>query len=159
MKKTLCLRILIASLLVAGLATTFLFLGSSPLLAQSEGTGALSGTVTDATGAVVANAMVLATSVASNQSRTETTDAAGGYKFSLLPPGVYKMRFAAKGFKTVVVPAVTVATTQTTVRNQSLQVGAISEVVQVTAGGEVLQTETSTLGGLIGSTDDDLAAA
>ena len=85
-------------------------------------------------------------------SRTETTDAAGGYKFSLLPPGVYKLRFAAKGFKTVEVPAVTVATTQTTVRNQSLQVGAVSEVVQVTAGGEVLQTETSTLGGLIGST-------
>ncbi len=149
MKKTVCLRVLFASLLVTWLA---IMLGTSPLLAQSAGTGALTGTVTDPTGAVVVNATVLATNVANNESRTATTGADGSYKFSLLPPGVYKVSFAASGFKTVQVPAVTIATTETSVRNQKLQVGSASENVEVTAGGEILQTATSTLGSLIGAT-------
>ena len=155
MKKAFSLRVLGASLLVMGLTAILLLLGTSPLLAQSGGTGALTGTLTDSTGAVVVNATVLATSLATNQSRTSVTDAAGSYKFSLLPPGVYKLSFTAAGFKTVLVPAVTVATTETAVRNQELQVGAASEKVEVTAGGEVLQTESSTLGGEIGSTAVD----
>ena len=152
MKKTLCLQILGASLLVMGLVTTLLLLGTSPLLAQSGGTGALTGTVTDPTGAVVVNATVLAINVANNQSRTAATDAAGSYKFSLLPPGVYMLRFAAKGFKTAEVPAITIVTTETASSEaQNLQVGATSENIQVTAGGEILQTATSTLGGEIGA--------
>ena len=59
------------------------------LLAQSAGTGALTGTVSDPTGAVVPGATVTLTSTDTNQTRTATTGAEGSYRFALLPPGTY----------------------------------------------------------------------
>lgn len=69
------------------------------LMGQSAGTGALTGTVRDPTGAVVPNAMVTLTSTDTNQVRNTVTGADGNYKFSLLQPGTYRVRFAAVGFK------------------------------------------------------------
>jgi hypothetical protein len=114
--------------------------------AQSAGTGAIVGTVTDPTGAVVPNATVTSTSKATNQSRTVTTGADGLYKFSLLPPGTYSLKFSSANFKTSEVPSVTVNVTETKTVNQVLEVGAISEKVTVEANIETLQTESSTLG-------------
>jgi hypothetical protein len=128
-------------LLIAG----FLLLTPS-LFAQSAGTGALTGTVTDSTGGVVPGATVVLTSTDTNQARTATTGAEGNYKFSLLPPGVYKVRFTATGFKTAEVSAVTVNVTETPVLDRSLEVGAQSDQVTVDAQAETLQTATSTLG-------------
>ena len=71
------------------------------LMAQTAATGALTGTVTDETSAVVPNATVTVTSADTGQARTVTTDAAGTYKVSLLPPGSYRVKFEASGFKTV----------------------------------------------------------
>ncbi len=82
------------------LAALLLFVLWVPsLLAQSAGTGALTGTITDPTGAVVPNVTVTLTSADTNQVRTAMTGADGSYKFSLLPPGAYRVRFAAAGFK------------------------------------------------------------
>ena len=82
-------------------------------LAQSAGTGALTGTVTDPSGAVTPGATVTITSADTNLSRTTTTGADGSYKFSLLPPGVYRVRFSATGFRTAEAAAVTVNVTET----------------------------------------------
>src|SRR6185437_4053475 len=76
--------------------------------AQSAGTGALTGTVTDAQGGAVAGVTV-----------TATTGPVGDYKFSLLPPGNYRLKFAAPGFKTSEVGNVTVTTTETATVNQA----------------------------------------
>ena len=57
------------------------------LRAQSAGTGALTGNVTDPSGAAVPGVTVTATNVDTNQARTLVTGTDGGYKFSLLPPG------------------------------------------------------------------------
>ena len=114
------------------LAVSAIFFTSS-LLAQSAGTGALTGTVTDATGGVVPRAQVTLVSTDTNQSRAVTTGADGVYKFALLPPGTYRVRFSAPGFKTAEVSAITVNVTETPVLDRALEVGSQSEQVTVEA--------------------------
>ena len=103
------------------------------LSAQTSGTAALTGTVTDPTGAVIANATVTATNVGTGQARTVTTGSDGVYKISLLPPGSYRVKFEAAGFQTVEVPSVQLAVTETPVLNRSLTVGAQTQQVTVEA--------------------------
>jgi hypothetical protein len=138
-------RVLHAAILVF-ICGTMLFLGAPLAQAQSAGTGALTGTVTDASGASVPNVTVTATSKATNQSRSMTTASDGGYKFSLLPPGTYTLKFSVANFKTSEVTAVTVAVTETQTIDKVLEVGAITEKVTVEANVETIQTESSTLG-------------
>ena len=124
---------------------------TSSLLAQSAGTGALTGTLTDPTGGVVPGAMVTLTSTDTNQVRTSTTSGDGTYKFALLPPGTYRIRFGAAGFKTAEVSAITVNVTETPVLDRALEVGSQSDQVTVEAQTETLQTATSTLGSTVGN--------
>src|SRR5271157_2407102 len=93
-------------------SSVLLLLWVPMLLAQSAGTGALEGTVTDPSGAVIPNVTVTLTSADTNQARTVTTSAGGSYKFGLLPPGAYRVRFAANGFKTAEVANVVVPVTE-----------------------------------------------
>ena len=128
-----------------------LFLCASPALPQSSTTGGLTGTVTDPSGGVIVGATVTATSLATGQERTVTTDSSGTYKFSLLQAGNYAVRFAASGFKTSQVPSVTINVTETPVLNQKLEVGAQSEQITVESTAETVQTQNATVGGLVGS--------
>ena len=107
--------------------------------------------MTDPTGAIVPGVSVVLVSLETNQARTVTTGGDGSYKFSLLPPGNYRLRFSASGFKTAEVPSVTVNVTETPVLDRTLEVGAQSEQVTVEATAEVLQTASSTLGTTVGS--------
>src|SRR5262249_26420314 len=122
------------------------------LLAQSAGTGALTGTVRDASGGVVPGVTVTLTSADTNSSRTTLTTEDGTYRFSLLPPGVYGAKFTIPGFKTSEVSSVTVRVTETQVLDKALEVGAQSDQVTVETQTEVLQTATSTLGATVGGT-------
>ena len=72
----------------------------SPLMAQTDESGALTGTVTDPSGAPVAFAMVTATSVATGQERPAATGTDGTYRVSL-PPGDYRVSFESAGYETV----------------------------------------------------------
>src|ERR1700728_1245571 len=128
-----------------------LFLFASPALPQSATTGGLTGTVTDPSGGVIASATVTATSLATGQERSVTTDASGTYKFSLLSAGNYSLKFSASGFKTSEVPSVTVNITETPVLNQNLEVGAQSEQVTVESTAETIQTQNATVGALVGA--------
>jgi hypothetical protein len=131
----------------------FLFAASISriLVAQSAGTGALAGTITDPSGAVVPGVNVTATNTETNQSRTTTTSTDGSYKFTLLPPGNYRIRFTATGFKSEEVPSVTVVVTETPVLNRTLEVGTQAEQVVVEATVTILQTQDSTLGTVVGN--------
>ncbi|HXX21356.1 MAG TPA: carboxypeptidase-like regulatory domain-containing protein [Candidatus Acidoferrum sp.] len=134
----------LAVTLLAGFA---IFLLCAPLAqAQTAGTGAITGTITDPSGGAVANAAVTATNTGTNQSHDAKTGADGVYKFSLLPPGVYKLHVAASGFKPAEIPSITVNVTETAAANATLEVGAVTESVTVESTVETLQTETSTLG-------------
>jgi Carboxypeptidase regulatory-like domain len=145
MKFNLSLRLaaIILLMFVAALAV------ARPLSAQSAGTGSLTGTVTDASGAVIPNARVTATNAGTGQSYTATTSTDGAYRFSLLPPGKYNVKFAAPQFKPVQSLAATVNVTETTVLNQTLQVGGQTQVVTVEAVAGGVDTATSTLGTLV----------
>jgi Carboxypeptidase regulatory-like domain len=131
-------------------AALFGFVASSH--AQTSATGALTGTVTDPSGGVVAGAKVTLTSAATGQVRSTTTESDGSYKFSLIPPGNYKLTFAAAGFKTADVPSVTVNVTETPVLNFKMEVGGQAIQVNVeSAAPEQIQTENATNGSVVSS--------
>ena len=121
-------------------------LNSQSLGAQTAGTGALTGTIKDPSGAVIPNATVTATSLDTGAARTATTGADGTYKFNLLPPGNYKVRIEASGFKPVEVPSATVNVTETEVLDHNLEVGAQTQTVTVEGEVETIQTTSSALG-------------
>ena len=102
--------------LLAGFAVLFLF--PSMMRAQTISTGAITGTVTDPSGGAVANALVTATNKSTNQTREKRTGADGVYELALLPPGDYRVRFTATGFKTAEIDSVTVSLAQTVGLNQ-----------------------------------------
>ena len=146
LKKLLC-----PQLAVAALFALFFAFSSPCLMAQSAGTAALTGTVTDPSGAAIPNVTVTITNNDTGQSRTSATGVDGSYKFTLLPPGNYKVRFVAMGFKTADVAAVTLNVTETPALDRTLEVGSQTEEVTVEAAAETLQTQTSTLGTTVGT--------
>jgi hypothetical protein len=128
-----------------------LFACVSPIWAQSGTTGALTGIVTDPSGAVISAATVTLTSLATGQERTTTTDASGSYKFSLVQAGNYSAKFAAPGFKTAEILSVTINITETPVLNQKLEIGAQTSEVTVEGTVEIVQTQNATVGNLVGA--------
>ncbi|HXU21702.1 MAG TPA: carboxypeptidase regulatory-like domain-containing protein [Verrucomicrobiae bacterium] len=138
------------------LAAAFLIAGAQFAMAQTAETGALAGTVTDPSGGVVAGASITITNTGTGQARTATTDSNGSYKFSLLPPGNYSVKFSSPGFQTAEVPSVTVNVTETAVLNHALQVGGQSIQVTVEATTQAIQTENVTNGGVV--TGDEITS-
>ena len=132
---------------------TLLALSASTVMAQSSGTAALAGNVTDPSGAAVPNVTVTIINNDTGQTRTAVTGPDGTYKFSLLPPGTYHVRFAATGFKTSEVGAVTLNVTETPQLNRALEIGQQAEQVTVEATAENLQTQSSTLGTVAGTAE------
>ena len=108
------------------------------------GRGAITGVVSDATGAVIANATVTATSDIGVE-YTERSDLEGMYRFSNLPTGIYDLKCWASGFVTSTVLRVPVQAGDTTKVNFSLRVGASTEMVTVDAAMMDVQTSQSEL--------------
>ena len=94
MKMRFCKHLWLAALLAA-----VLLLLPSMLLAQSVVTGALNGTVTDPSGAVIVGASVTLTSKATGAALTTETSSSGGYSFGLVKPGSYTLIVKQTGFK------------------------------------------------------------
>ena len=112
----------------------------------SAATGAISGVVTDAQGAVVPATVVKATSKASLMTHKSTSNEDGAYLLIGLPDGLYDVQFDASGFSTTVIADVPVRSSNVTEVNATLNPSAVSEVVVVTAGaGTVLQTASASM--------------
>src|ERR1019366_7079958 len=139
------------ALLMKVLVLLSCFFSAQFLWAQSAGTSGLAGTVKDPSGASIPNVTVTATSAATGQTRTATTGADGSYRFNLLQPGDYKVKFAVMGFKTSEVGGVTLNVTETPELDRTLEVGAQSDQITVEASAETLQTQSSTLGTTVNS--------
>lgn len=109
-------------------------------VAQTVTSGDITGTVSDASGAVVVGAEMSLTSAAEGQTQTTTTNSSGLYRFSFLKPGEYKLSVGAKGFKSSS-EKIDVGVGQVATANFKLELGAASEVVEVTGAAPLIQTE------------------
>jgi hypothetical protein len=115
-------------------------------LAQTSGTGAVAGTLTDPSGATVADAQVKVTSVATGEARRVLSGAIGSFYVGLLLPGQYNVEVSSAGFRTAYSPSVSVIVGSTTRLDVRLQIGVVAEKVTVESGAEQIQTESSALG-------------
>jgi Carboxypeptidase regulatory-like domain len=119
-----------------------------PLFSQSY-TGRILGTVTDKSGAVISGATVVVTDVQRGVARTLTTDQAGEYVAPDLQPGIYKVHFSAKGFKTVERVNVPLEVAKDLRIDVALQPGEISQTIEVLEEVPLVDTTSSTLGGTL----------
>ena len=112
------------------------------LLAQSD-RGSITGLVTDSTGAVVARATVIVTNAATNTSRETVTSEAGKYVFNELPAAIYGLSIKQPGFRTYRQDGITVGVSQAITQDVMLQVGEVTETVEVHADASMLKTESA----------------
>src|SRR6266542_1405569 len=103
-------------------------------------TGAITGTVVDPTGAVVAGAAVTVTNPSTNTQRVVRTNSSGIYDVPALMPGIYSLKAEMKGFTTQVRNDIELQVAQVARIDVTLQLGNVSEVVEVAGGAPVLQT-------------------
>jgi hypothetical protein len=105
--------------------------------------GSLTGTVTDASGAVVSGAKVTAVEVRTGVTQESTTDPSGIFRFTTLSPGMYKVTIAASGFATQETSNVQVNRNEIARVNAELKVASAAQAVTVTTEAPVLQTDKS----------------
>jgi Carboxypeptidase regulatory-like domain len=123
---------------------------SVPSLPQTA-TGSISGTVTDSTRSPVSGAKVTLTNVGTNEVRTVTSNDLGYYSFQLLPPATYNIRVEVDGFQTFVGSGVTLNVGQSITQDVLLEIGQASQTITVSESGPQLQTDTSSLGQVLGN--------
>ena len=123
-----------------------------PMRAQSTvATGSIQGTVTDPNDAVVANATITITNVATGEVKKVTSTSAGTFASGALIPGDYEVRIEASGFQTVLTKiAVQVGVIAT--GNTRLAVGKTSEIVEVAGSAVQVNTEQATVQGVLTET-------
>lgn len=129
-------HVMLAGILVLGLLCT---LSASPARGQAV-YGSIIGTATDPQGAAVVGATVTVTSVTKNTSETTTTNDSGNYTVTHLIPDLYNVKIEASGFKTADIKNVTVSADKGTNVDATLEVGSVTQTVEVT--GEVPQLKT-----------------
>src|SRR5215470_7895765 len=112
---------------------------------SAQGTADLVGRVTDPSGAVLPGVSVTAENAGTGGTRTEITSETGDYVFNLLPVGAYSVKVELAGFKTYTT-RITLATGDRTRVDAQLQVGDISQSVEVATEATPLQTDSSSIG-------------
>jgi hypothetical protein len=123
-------------------AATALLLSAASLMAQNS---SLSGSITDAHGAAIPNAIVTAKNIDTSAIRTTLANELGDYELVQVPPGKYAVTFEKPGFSTHATEVVLQTNTPSTL-SIKLQVGSVSEVVSVTAEAAVVNTENASVG-------------
>ncbi len=124
-----------------------LMLSATPRLhAQEVAVAEVDGKVTDPTGAAIAGATVKMTEADKQISRTFTTDPTGVFRFPNLPVGPYILEVNAKGFKNYRQTGITLQVASNVEQNVIMQIGAVTETVEVTADASMVETKDSAIG-------------
>lgn len=118
---------------------------SLPASSQST-TGSIYGTVTDSSGAVIPKATVVITDLHTNLQQTATTNSAGEFVFTSVNPSDFTVKSSASGFKSEIQRGVTLAANQNLHVQMVLQVGNVTESVEVQAGVTLVDTREAQLG-------------
>jgi hypothetical protein len=119
------------------------------LPASAQTFGAITGTVTDSSSAVIAGANVTVTNVATGIARSVQTNEVGNYNVPFLNPGTYDLRAETQGFKQATRSGVLIQVGDVARVNFAMEVGAVTETIEVTGGAPLLQTESTALGTVI----------
>ncbi|MBL8211781.1 MAG: TonB-dependent receptor [Bryobacterales bacterium] len=130
-----------------------LFVAAATLRGQTAGTATLVGTVSDTTGAVIAGVKVTAVNTANAFVAESITTNEGSYYIPYLQPGTFRLTVEAQGFKKYVRDGIVLRTGEVPRIDIQLEVGAITESVQVTGAPPLLDTETAQSGQVL---DGDL---
>jgi hypothetical protein len=125
----------------AGLTMTLVILCAASAAAQTT-LGRLSGSVLDSSGAALPGATITLTNASTNQVQTAVAGENGAYVFPQVPVGSYKVEFTLQGFKTATYNDVTVNVGQEYSLSPRLELGAITEQVEVVAGASLVSTTT-----------------
>src|SRR5882757_306226 len=141
-------RSLSASVLFFALVAGITLMSSLSLQGQST-YGSVSGMVTDPSGAAIGGAQVTLTNTGTSEKHTQTTSDQGTYSFVNVIPGEYRIDIEKTGFKHSAHPNVVVQVQLDTHVETSLNVGAASEIVEVTGETSLLQTESASLGQVV----------
>ncbi len=116
---------------------------------QAVAGGSVAGVVTDPTGAVVANATVTMTETERQVTHTAVTDTAGHYSFTELPVGPYRLDVKATGFKEYVQTGIELEVGSNVAANVTMQLGNVSQSVEVTANAAMVETTNSNVSQVI----------
>ena len=137
-------------LLATAACLAFLMLTAVPSYAQVD-TGSILGSVSDSSGARVKGATVTLTNEGTNAELSTTTGDDGGYKFTPVRIGSYKINVTMQGFQTTTTHGIIVNVGQSVVADFSMKPGAVSETVEVTSSAPVLQSQDASVGQVVDS--------
>ena len=122
---------------------------SSTSLARGQQNASVSGTVTDSSGAAVAGATVSVTNVNTGVTVTAITNSTGYYVAGNLIPGQYTLTAEMKGFEKVLRSQFTLEVAQVATIDLTLQLGAVTQTIEVTGAAPMLQAKTAEVGQVI----------
>ena len=131
------------------LAAIAIVAGSAPLVRGQAFTATLLGTVSDTGGGVLPGAMITITNTGNGQEWSAAADTQGRYNVPLLPPGTYRVTAELQGFKRGVREPIPLQVNQQQRADFTLDLGAMSEEVVVTAELAMVQTNTATVGTVV----------
>ncbi|HKO19596.1 MAG TPA: carboxypeptidase regulatory-like domain-containing protein [Acidobacteriaceae bacterium] len=132
-------------------SSVLILIGTS-FAVQAQSTATLSGVVSDPSGAVVANAQVKVTSLATGAQRVVPTDSAGLYSVPSLQPGDYSLQVTTPGFATYTVQKLTLNVSQSAAINVKLSLATTGETVEVQSTAQQIESQTITVGQVIDRT-------
>lgn len=112
-------------------------------------TAVLTGVVKDSTGALVPNVKVAAISTDTNLSRQVTTDESGTFRIAALNPGPYRLEAEGSGFKKSTIGGIVLEVGQQSRVDVEMQVGDVTQTIEVAGHASVINTESNLIGGVI----------
>ena len=121
----------------------FLLCNAPLALGQAVAVASINGQVTDPTGAAVANATVTMTETETGVQKTTVTDSTGHYSLPDLPVGPYRLEVKAPGFKEYAQTGIVLQVGSNVTQNVTLQLGSITETVEVQASANMVETQNS----------------
>jgi Carboxypeptidase regulatory-like domain len=133
------------------ISTALLTLTLTAASALASPTGVIIGSIKDQSGAAISGAQITLVRTDTNTRLTAKTDANGAYQFPQLAPANYALTVEAIGFKKVTVGTVVVQVDQITRVDLALEVGAVTELVEVQGATPILETDKNTLSSVVDS--------